>query len=188
MLAPVVTVATPLPGIVMHGDAPARPVVIAVGCVPAITFAIAGDIGRSRHGQRGNAPAPAIVPRMNVLIFMRVSPWLGKTPPAKKNGGTCEGVPPSFGKHASRSERDPYAIAPVAAAFMIVTPVAVRIVPATMEIPVIGMEFEMHARRSNAALGMPAIAFAIAGDVGGGRKCDRNQRTCARQRRQEGQF
>src|SRR5579863_9321123 len=83
--------------------------------------------------------------------------------------------------HAGWSERDPHTITPIAAAFMILAKAMVAVaVPVTVKIPVVGMKFEMHARRSVAAFGMPAIALTIAGDIGRGRQRDRNQRTGAR--------
>jgi hypothetical protein len=52
---------------------------------------------------------------------------------------------------------------------MIVAEVTVGI-PTLVEIPVIGMVGKRDARHRDAGVGMPAIAFAVAGDIGRGRR------------------
>src|SRR5471032_3547748 len=79
----------------------------------------------------------------------------------------------------SELERDPDATAIVAAAFMIVAPVAVAAIPALMEIIIVRMIVEPHAWGAITAFGMPAIAIAIAGDIGGSRCGQRHQRSGA---------
>lgn len=71
-------------------------------------------------------------------------------------------------------QRDPDAAFVIAAAFMIVAKVAVSAIPALMEIPVVGMIAEGHAGDVNPAIGVPAITFVVARNVGvgdNGRRC-----------------
>ena len=78
---------------------------------------------------------------------------------------------------------DPDPAAVIAAAFMVLlAPMAALIaVPALMEIIVIRMIFEPHAGRvAIAAFGMPAIAIAVAGDIGRRRGGKRHQGAGAR--------
>ncbi len=44
------------------------------------------------------------------------------------------------------------------------------VIPMLVEIPVIRVIVEAHAGRGDAGLGVPAIAFAVAGDIGLGRR------------------
>src|SRR5579864_1197422 len=69
---------------------------------------------------------------------------------------------------ASGSERDPNAIAPVAAAFMVAAPMTIAvIVPIAVEIPAVRMELDVDARTIViSVVGVPAIAFGVADDVG----------------------
>jgi hypothetical protein len=79
-------------------------------------------------------------------------------------------------------QRDPDTAAIIAAAFMVLlAPVAALIaIPALVEIIVIRMIVEAHARRvAIAAFGMPAIAIAVAGDIGRGRGGKRHHGTGA---------
>jgi hypothetical protein len=79
-------------------------------------------------------------------------------------------------------QRDPDPAAIIAAALVAIgTPVAAFIaIPALMKIIVIRMIVEAHARRmAIAAFGMPAIAIAVAGDIGGRRGSKRHHGTGA---------
>src|SRR5215467_1695445 len=128
MLAPAIAVTMPFPGVIMHGDTPAGFVVVTVVRVPAIAVAITGDIGGSRsrqctkHASAGNCTE-------NERPDFHACLSIVEKPPPKKNGGTRPWVPPSSKSAARGSERDPHAIAPIAATFTIIAPAHVLIVP-----------------------------------------------------------
>ena len=67
-----------------------------------------------------------------------------------------------------RLKRDPNAAFVVTAAFMIVAIMPVAAIPLLMKIPVIRMIAELHARDRDTGIGMPAIAFTVAGHAGSG--------------------
>src|ERR1700677_2173904 len=130
MLAPVIAVAAPLPGIVMHGDAKGRLIGRAIGGVPAITFAVAGDISRGRRGQGGQRTRAGDGSQNKRPDFHCVSPLVGKSASREEKRQNPFGVPPSLKRLRSCGlERDPHAAAVVAVAFVIVAPVAVAAIP-----------------------------------------------------------
>ena len=71
-------------------------------------------------------------------------------------------------------QRDPHAAAVIAAAFVIVAKMTMAVIPALMEIIVIRVIVETHARRAITGFGVPAVAIAITGDVSGGWGSDGN--------------
>src|SRR5579872_2920564 len=68
---------------------------------------------------------------------------------------------------ASGSERDPNAVAPVTAAFMVAAPMTIAVVvPVAVEIPAVRMEHDVDARTIViSVVGVPAIALFVADDV-----------------------
>ena len=86
-------------------------------------------------------------------------------------------------------ERDPDAAAPVAAALMIFPPMVFTVtIPMAVEVPVVRVIVERHARDRHAGLGVPAVAFTIAGHIGG-RCCSRyRQRGNGRSSKQDSEF
>ena len=66
-----------------------------------------------------------------------------------------------------RLQRHPDAAAPIAPSGVVVMPVAVG-VPMLMEIPIVGVKIEGHAGSAKPAVGVPAIAFMVAGNIGAG--------------------
>lgn len=77
-------------------------------------------------------------------------------------------LPEEAAAHELRKlQRDPDTAAPIAATFVVSAPVVVAIgIPMAVEIPIIGVPVEADARCGIARIGMPAIAFAIACDIG----------------------
>lgn len=71
----------------------------------------------------------------------------------------------------------PFAVIPIA---MMPIVIIVGIVPGIMPVvampvpPIVVMEGQGHAGKLNARVGMPAIAFMVAGDIGGGRRGQRH--------------
>src|SRR5437879_223496 len=97
---------------------------------------------------------------------------------SKEKGGPFG---PPFSKLSDNgSEGDPDAAAVIAAALMVVAPVTVTIpLPVAMEIPVVGVIIEPDARGVIARFGVPAVALAIADDIGGSRCSQGHQRSRA---------
>ena len=85
-----------------------------------------------------------------------------------------------------RLKADPDAAAVIAATFMIVAIMPVAAIPPLVEIPVIRVIVEVHARRSNPALGMPAVALVVARQIGGCRSGSNHQSACHHKRGNSG--
>src|SRR6185437_3332099 len=176
MLAPTIVAAMPAPVVVMDADAPTGVIAVALAGMPAIATAIAGHIGRGggRHGgQRGRAGNGAQSKDSELhshLHSYEVDPPF----PKNKRRNTVRGSAVCLTTQifAETLEGDPETVAPVTTAFVIGPPAVVAVaVPGAMEVPIVRVIFEGDMRPRIARLCVPAIAFAIAGDVGGCRHC-----------------
>src|SRR5579872_5185117 len=77
--------------------------------------------------------------------------------------------PPSSHAFMANSELNPDAVAVIAAAFVIVAVMTIPVgIPTLVEVPIVIVKIEAQARCPHAIVGMPAITFAVANDIGRG--------------------
>src|SRR5690348_7242831 len=114
---------------------------------------------------------------------------MDEPPPGQTNGGTRVRVPPPVNKCCKSLEGHPDAIAPIAMAFVIFAPAhPLMITPVAMEVPIVRMIFEGDAGPVITGIDMPAIAFAIAGDIRYRRHRECRQRAGAHQAAEDQTF
>jgi len=173
MLAPAIMLArAPLPIVVMHPDSECRAIIVTLGGVPAIAIAVAAD-GRRRRRCQGSQHTGArngakdYSSDLHGVLHSEVKNRLPKTRTAEPACGSA-----ILAKLCFALERDPDAVAPIAAGCVIAPAPVVIAVPAVafptaVEIPIIGMIGEAYAGAGIPRFGMPAIAVIVANHIGG---------------------
>jgi hypothetical protein len=168
-----------IPVIGMIVEAHTRRAIMVVFGMPAIAIAVAGDIGgrrrcQGRDGAGGDHRAKKQGSDFHFILSTKC--------PQDEETADPQSSSAVFTIESDVSESDPDAAAIVAAAFVRI-PIVVALaviavgVPVTMEIPVIRMIIETHAGRAVAVFGVPAIAIAVSGEIGRGRRDQGGQRT-----------